>query len=639
MCASASKGRILVADDSPTVLNMLQTLLEDEGYEVISAVDGIEAINKAYQELPDLAVLDIFMPKINGYQVCRLLKYDEATSDIPVIMLTGSERGDKFWSLETGADEFRTKDFEFHGLTESIERLIRSTRREESRVKSPPSQAFEKAPDSYNLGERVLGASAPSDEIEILSKLSHLLDRQLYNSTIEKIRLETILDSLGEGVFTIDPDKRIISFNKALQQMTGLSREQVLGKKCADVINIPLCSESCLFDKVMEHGESMEDEASSTAAFLKLMMAETEIEGQGGVKVPVNLYLTLLEDHVGKIIGAVCVLRDITRMKEIERINDELSKAYKDLQDTQAQLITSEKMASLGRLVAGATHELNNPISFIYSNIPHLRGYIKDIKTVLDKCHEVCQNLGPIAPEIADRIFEIEKLKEDLDLDYTMEDLGRLVDDIDEGARRTKGIVEDLKAFSRSDEGRIEDTDINEDIEKTLNLLVNHYKGRITIHRDYGELPRVKCYAGQIGQVFMNVIGNACQAIEDKGDIWITTRHETEERHKTQDARPKTGKDTSSLESGVLSLESSGSVVIWIRDNGTGIAPDIIDKIFDPFFTTKDVGQGAGLGLSVTYGIIERHKGEISVDSEVGSGTTFTVRIPVDFESAGAPYS
>ena len=175
--ANASKGRILVADDSPTIVGILQAMLEEEGYEVIPAMDGIEAISKAYQEIPDLMVLDIFMPKINGYQVCRLLKYDEITAHIPIIMLTGSERGDRFWSLETGADEFRTKDFEFQGLMESIERLLSASRT----ARSSKREVIE-----------VLETSEPADEIQILSKLSYLLDRQLYRSTIEKIRLETI---------------------------------------------------------------------------------------------------------------------------------------------------------------------------------------------------------------------------------------------------------------------------------------------------------------------------------------------------------------------------------------------------------------------------------------------------------------
>ena len=592
--ADTSKGKILIADDSPTVVNILQAILEEEEYEVIIANDGIGAINKAYQEHPDLVVLDIFMPKINGYQVCRLLKNDEITAHIPVIMLTGSESGDKFWSLETGADEFRTKDFEFDGLIEAIEKLLSNT-------KAIPRSHME-------VGKSV-ESSELDDEVQIMSKLSHLLDRELYNSTIEKIRLETILDNLGEGVFTVDADKKTTAFNKSLQTMTGLHWEQVLGQKCTDVIGIPLCGENCLFDKAMENvGSANGDikDQSLSASFLTPIKVETELEGKDNGKIPVDLYLALLRDHVGEIVGAVCVCQDITRRKEIESMNDELSKAYKDLQDAEAQLIQSEKMASLGRLVAGTAHELNNPISFVYSNIFHLRSYISDIQTVLKKYHDVCTLAAASTPQptaIANGITDIERLKEQLDFDYTMKDLDRLVDDIDEGAKRTKGIVEDLKVFANSDEGKSEYMDINEDIEKTLNLLVDYYKDRITIHRDYAELPKVKGYVGQINQVFMNLITNACQAMDNEGDIWITTR------------------------------QKNGNVMISVRDNGKGIAKEHIGKIFDPFFTTKDVGKGAGLGLSISYGIIQRHRGEILVDSQSGVGATFTIRIPINFES------
>ncbi len=581
--ANIFKGRILIADDSPTVVNILQATLEAEGYEVIPAIDGLDAMNKTYRESPDLVILDIFMPKINGYQVCRLLKDDEIMSHIPVIMLTGSERGDKFWSLETGADEFQTKDFEFLDLIGSIERLLADK----------------------NITDRSKEAARriePGDEIQILSKLSNLLDRELYKSTVEKIRLETILDNLGEGVLIIDADKTVITFNRSLQQMTGLSEEEVMKRKCSDITKMPSCIGGSLFDEAMKNAKDegiAENKTGSTAPFLTPATAETEISGQDGRAIPVDVYLTMFKDHTGRIIGAVCVFRDITRMKEIERMNDELSRAYRKLQDAQTQLIQSEKMASLGRLVAGAAHELNNPISFIYSNLSPLRQYIQDIKEVLNEYNDL--HTSP-ASQLTAHLPNIEKFKEKIDLAYTLEDLDRLIDDIDEGARRTKGIVEDLKAFSRSDEGRIEDTDINEDIEKSLSLLVDHYRGRINMHKDYADLPRVKCYANQLSRVFMNLISNACQAIDDKGDIWITT------------------------------LLENDAAVVSIKDNGSGIAEENLNKIFDPFFTTKDVGEGAGLGLSISYGIVQRHKGRIQVDSEPGSGTTFVIQIPIDLE-------
>ena len=443
--ANIFKGRILIADDSPTVVNILQATLEAEGYEVIPAIDGLEAMNKAYRESPDLVILDIFMPKINGYQVCRLLKDDEIMSHIPVIMLTGSERGDKFWSLQTGADEFQTKDFEFLDLIGSIERLLA-----DKNIDDSPREAARRI--------------EPGDEIQILSKLSNLLDRELYKSTVEKIRLETILDNLGEGVLIIDADKTVITFNRSLQQMTGLSEEDVMKRKYSDIAEMPSCIGDSLFDEAMQNAKDeriADNKTGSTAPFIAPATAETEISGQDGRAIPVNVYLTMFKDHTGKIIGAVCVFRDITRMKEIERMNDELSRAYRKLQDAQTQLIQSEKMASLGRLVAGAAHELNNPISFIYSNLSPLRQYIQDIKEVLNKYSDLYTSP---ASQLTAHLPDIENFKEKIDFAYTLEDLDRLIDDIDEGARRTKGIVEDLKDFSRSDEGRIEDTDINEDI-------------------------------------------------------------------------------------------------------------------------------------------------------------------------------
>jgi PAS domain S-box-containing protein len=568
--------RVLIADDSPTVLGILSLMLESEGYCVIQAKDGLEALNKAFLVRPDLVLLDIFMPKINGYQVCRMLKSDESTANIPIIMLTGSEKGDKFWSLETGADEFRTKDFEFHGLLDKIEELILIYEAERS------------AADESCVKE-------PEDEVEIFSKLSHLLDRELYKSTLEKIRLETILNCLNEGVFTIDSNKQVTVLNRYLQNKLELDPKEIIGRKCEGIIGLPVCVDECLFEKAM----SSQDVTDNSTPFSVPVSAETTMTTPDGEQIPVNVYLSMLKDHVGKTVGAVCVLQDISRLKEIQRMNTQLGEAYEELRNTQAQLVRSEKLASLGRLVAGAAHELNNPISFIYSNIYHLRKYMDDMRKVLGEYGRL-KNIH--ISEVADHLTRIENMTQDMDLEYTLKDLNRLIDDMDEGAKRTKGIVEDLKTFSRSEPGRIELTEINDDIEKSLNLLAEHYKGRINIHKEYGDLKPVKCYSGQISRVFMNVLSNAFQAIKDRGDVWIIT------------------------------AMTDDTVEICIKDNGIGIHEDNIDKIFDPFFTTKEVGEGAGLGLSISYGIIRRHKGEIIVDSELGVGTRFIIRVPVDFE-------
>jgi PAS domain S-box-containing protein len=379
---------------------------------------------------------------------------------------------------------------------------------------------------------------------------------------------QDIVSSSLDMIIAVDNDRRIVEFNETAQKTFGYSREEILGKHVGILYS----------DR--QEGIRVGESTRRKGWFI----GEIANKRKNGEIFPSLLSASVLRDTKGEPIGFMGISRDITEQKCIEE-----------------RLRRSEKMASLGRLVAGACHELNNPISFIYSNISHLRTYMSDIKMVLGEYSDICSS--PVS-SLPDHISSVERLKEQLDLDYTIQDLDELVDEIDEGARRIKGIVEDLRIFSHSDGTAVGDTDINEDIEKSLSLLADYHVDRIAIHRDYAELPRVRCYEGQLSQVFMNVIVNACQAIEHNGDIWITT-----------------------------GLENDNTIAVSIRDNGAGIAKEHMDRIFDPFFTTKDVGQGMGLGMSISYGIIERHGGEILVESESGSGTVFTIQIPVDFQA------
>jgi len=284
------------------------------------------------------------------------------------------------------------------------------------------------------------------------------------------------------------------------------------------------------------------------------------------------------------------------RTRELESANQELTIALQKLQRTQVQLVHSEKMASLGQLVAGVAHELNNPINFIYSNMEPLRDYIKGLKSVLSAYSQL-QSLSP------EDVKTINQIKQEVELDYILQDIEVLLNDFNEGAERTKRIVQDLRSFSRLDEAELKEVNIHEGIESTLNLLRHRYKKGIRVHKSYGKLPLVECYASQLNQVFMNLLANAEQAIEGEGDVWIQTRR------------------------------AGNSVRISIRDNGKGIPKEHLDRIFDPFFTTKSIGEGTGLGLSITYGIIQKHRGTISVESEVGRGTTFVVKLPIKHSS------
>lgn len=276
--------------------------------------------------------------------------------------------------------------------------------------------------------------------------------------------------------------------------------------------------------------------------------------------------------------------------KDLRHKIQELEKANSDLVETQARLVHSSKMVSLGQLVAGVAHELNNPIGFIYSNMSHLKEY--------------AMRLIEIAKAAENSSQSVKELTIKYDLGYIEKDLPKLVASCEDGARRTRDIVLGLRNFSRLEEAKLKEINIHDAIENTLNLLSGEIKGRLQIHRDYGQVPLISCYANQINQVLMNILSNACQAIEGSGNIWITTK------------RVQT-------DSGV------DAVSISIQDSGSGMTTETAEKIFDPFFTTKGVGQGTGLGLSISYGIIENHGGKIQVRSQPGTGTEFTITLPV----------
>jgi two-component system NtrC family sensor kinase len=274
----------------------------------------------------------------------------------------------------------------------------------------------------------------------------------------------------------------------------------------------------------------------------------------------------------------------------------ELESTNKELKETQSRLVHSAKMVSLGQLVAGVAHELNNPIGFIYGNMSHLKDYSEKL---IDLIRLAEKHTEASAAELA-------KKKEEYEFDYIIQDLPKLIASCEDGARRTRNIVMGLRNFSRLEEAKLVEIDIHEALDTTLNLLHGELKDRIEVHRQYEPIPRVFCFASQINQVLMNILSNAAQAISGPGHIWIST-------HALKDPKTK-----------------EGQIEISVQDSGQGIPPENLGKIFDPFFTTKGVGSGTGLGLSISYGIIHNHGGEIQVRSELGVGTVFMITLPVN---------
>jgi signal transduction histidine kinase len=282
---------------------------------------------------------------------------------------------------------------------------------------------------------------------------------------------------------------------------------------------------------------------------------------------------------------------------DLEARNNELVRSKAQLERLQMQIVHSEKMASLGQLAAGIAHELNNPVGFIYGNLDFLNQSIGGLIKLLNYYDEAELNENVASGAVL--------IKEEIDYQTTLEDLNSIICDCREGAERIRDIVQNLRTFSRLDEAEFKKTDIHEGIDSTIRLLSRYFTcDNIRLVRDYGELPLIDSFSGQLNQVWMNLLVNAAQAVSaNGGEVRITTHADQE------------------------------FMFIAVSDTGGGIAPEHLNRIFDPFYTTKLVGEGTGLGLSISFGIVERHGGTITVKTRLNEGSTFTVTLAINVKT------
>ncbi len=420
MTLQASEANIMVVDDTPANLRLLEGMLRERGHEVRSFPRGALALKAAENDPPDLILLDITMPEMDGFKVCQHLKENENLKEIPVIFISArTEMFDKVKAFRSGGVDYITKPFQF---------------------------------------------------------------------------------------------------------------EEVLAR--------------------------------------------------------VETHLQLRQYQV-----------------ELEWRNKELQQALDELKAAQTQLVQSEKMASLGVLTAGIAHEINNPVNFIGASARGLRKILRHIENVLEQ-------YGQINPDNAlEELERINQFKQELEFDDLLDGLEELTANIHLGAERTAEIVKGLRTFSRLDEVEKKLADIHENLDSTLALLRNQYKGTITIRKDYGDVPPIMCYPGKLNQVFINILANAIDAIKRK-----------EGPSAAEEIRIKTS---------LVDKEDKRFVTIEFIDTGPGIPEQIQNRIFEPFFTTKDVGKGTGLGLSISLGIIESHGGTIKVESTPGKGANFRICLPL----------
>ncbi|MDC8770357.1 PAS domain-containing sensor histidine kinase [Roseateles albus] len=286
---------------------------------------------------------------------------------------------------------------------------------------------------------------------------------------------------------------------------------------------------------------------------------------------------------------------------EVTRAQRELVNNYRDikqaharLEEAQNQLLQSEKMASIGQLAAGVAHEINNPVGFVSSNLGTLRRYVEPLLQLVTLYSGMDLSAQPAA-----RLAQIKALAEQADLEFIHEDLPQLLKESDEGLSRVKKIVQDLKDFSRVDQADWQEADLNQGLASTLNVVRHEIKYQAEVTCNFGRLPLVRCLAGQLNQVFMNLIINAAHAIAQRGEIKLSTE------------------------------QVDDHVCVSVQDNGCGMSAEVQRRIFDPFFTTKPVGQGTGLGLSLSFSIVKKHGGRIELISSPGAGSCFKVWLPV----------
>ncbi|HEY9608932.1 MAG TPA: response regulator [Allocoleopsis sp.] len=471
---------ILIIDDTPENLNLLSTMLTEQGYKVRSVTKGSTGLRGAQAAPPDLILLDVNMPQMNGYEVCQHLKGDERTCEIPVIFISAlGDALDKVKAFSVGGVDYITKPFQVEEVLARIE--------------------------------------------------NHLTIRRL---------------------------------SQQLQQKNVQLSEQ----------NIQLCRE-------------IEERTQAETALRQSEARERE------------------------------------KAQELEQTLGELK-------STQAQLIQAEKMSSLGKMIAGIAHEINNPVSFISGNLNYARQYFQDLLELV----QLYQNIYP------NPTGEIQQLVSKIDLDFLVEDWSKLMDSMQVGSRRIQEIVLSLRNFSRLDEQDLKPVDIHQGIDNTLLILQHRLKtdgdrAAIQLIKDYNQLPLVTCYASQLNQVFMNLLNNAIDAVEGKPDPRIITIHTS--LMQNSQCRAMASGSADKIPSDITRSSNSQSVVILITDNGSGMSEEILHKIFDPFFTTKPVGSGTGLGLSISYQIVvEKHGGQLSCIAAPGYGSAFFVEIPVNFKDS-----
>ncbi len=622
--ANSSTANILIVDNVPTSLDLLVRYLQAKGYIIQIALTGKTGLSMAAKTQPDLILLEVELPDLDGYAVCQQLKGWEFTRHIPAIFTSYLDTVDaRVKAFSAGAADYIVKPPNLEEALARIKnqlqmRILQKELQQKTQRLQQQNVRLQQEIRDRTTTETALAASEAKHRA-LIDAIPDVMFRIHADGTFLDSRgAEEISAASNNELPTADPETQDTMVDQQTFPVAsnGFLDRCAIGKKVSEVLSDDLALwtmhyvAQALSTHEMQIGEYMHQINGCWRGY------EVRYVASGPEEV-------------------LAIVRDISARKQSEAARRQsaallreqtqrLQTTLGELKQAQAQLVQNEKMVALGQLIAGVAHELNNPVSFIYGNLGHARQYTQGLLHLIELYRT----------EYPHPAASIQAACQDVELDFLVDDLPKLLNSIELGSERIRNIVIGLRNFSRLGEAPLKMVNIHEGIDSTLSLLQHRLRSDgtrspISIIKEYGQLPKVTCNASQLNQVFMNLLTNAIDALEGLSGSALPQSPGVDPSTNLLPHPP--AQSTSPTIWIRTEQRQNNQVAIQIADNGPGIAEALRSHLFEPFFTTKPVGSGTGLGLSISYQIVvEKHKGQLYCQSSPGQGATFTIEIPIN---------